>query len=135
MQSLDPIPAVRRLDTSNKNVFALEIDGRASSADAENLFGLLEGAFSLHDRVDILIRTTEFEGADWGDISPDTIAQGRQDAEKHVRRCAIIGGPDWAARLKYLFAPQAPVELRYFGADEEPQAWAWLDAREIRLDV
>ena len=135
MQSLDPVPAIRRIETSSNEVFALEIDGRANAADAENLFGLLERAYALNDRIDVLIRANEFDGADWSEIAPDTIAEGRRHAEEHIRRCAIVGGPDWTARVNSFFAPKQPVELRYFKAEDEAEAWRWLEAREVPLKV
>lgn len=131
MHSLDPVPAVRRLQTDSDRVFAIEIAGPASGADAENLFGLLEGAYALHDRIDVLVRATAFEGADWSEIDPDTVAEGRKRAESHVARCAVVGGPDWTSSLGGFFSADVPVELRYFAAEDEPDAWAWLGAREI----
>lgn len=131
MHRLDPVPAVHRLETDNPQVFAVEISGQATSADAENLFGLLEGAYALHDRVDLLVRATQYEGADWGEIDPDTVAEGRRHAEQHVRRCAVVGGPDWTASRGGFFAKDVPVELRYFDAADESEAWRWLGAREI----
>ena len=38
MHPLDPVPAVRRLETDNDQVFALEFTGQTTAADAENLF-------------------------------------------------------------------------------------------------
>lgn len=135
LHQLDPVPVVRRLDTDNDRVFAIEIAGHATAADAENLFGLLEGAYALHDRIDILVRATAYDRADWGDIDPDTIAEGRKRAEQRVSRCAVVGGPDWTTSLGGFFSAGVPVELRYFAADQEADAWAWLGARERRLEV
>ena len=132
MHALDPIPAVRRLETDNDQVFAIEISGRTTSADAENLFGLLEGAYALHEHVDVLMRATGYDGADWSEIDQRTMAEGRRHAEEHVRRCAVVGGPDWTDRIGGFFSADVPVELRYFPPEREPDAWSWLDAREIR---
>jgi hypothetical protein len=131
MHPLDPIPVVHRLETDNPQVFAIEISGQATSADAENLFGLLEGAYALHDRIDVLVRATRYEGADWGEINPDTVAEGRRRAEQYVQRCAVVGGPDWTASVGGFFSSRIPVELRYFRAQDEADAWAWLEASEI----
>ena len=84
MHPLDPVPAVRRLETDNDQVFALEITGQTTAADAENLFGLLEGAYALHDRIDVLVRATGFEGADWGESAKETVAEGREIGRAHV---------------------------------------------------
>jgi hypothetical protein len=135
MHPLDPAPAVRRLETDNDQVFAIEITGQATAADAENLFGLLEGAYALHERIDVLVRQTDFEGADWGEIAKETVAEGRDHAERHVRRCAIVGGPDWTGSIGGFFAPDVAVTLRYFPAEQEGDAWLWLGANEIPENI
>ncbi len=50
MHSLDPVPAVRRIETDRSDACAFEIVGHVSPADIENLYGLLEGAYALHRR-------------------------------------------------------------------------------------
>jgi len=135
MHPLDPVPAVRRLQTDNDRVFPIEIAGHATSADAENLFGLLEGAYALHDRVDVLVRQAAYEGADWDEIDRDTVAEGRRRAEEKVGRCAVVGGPDWTSSLGGFFARDVPVEVRYFSVEQEPEAWSWLSAKEIPENI
>ncbi|MDP3895351.1 MAG: STAS/SEC14 domain-containing protein [Mesorhizobium sp.] len=135
MHPLDPVPAIRHIQTSRDNVFAVDIVGEVTSADVENLYGLLEGAYELHDQLDILVRATQFESIDWSGVSEATMREGREHAEAHVRRCATVGGPDWTRQLNGFFAPSTPVEIRYFAAEDEAEAWAWIDAREIPEDI
>jgi hypothetical protein len=135
MHPLDPVPAVRRLETDNDQVFAIEIVGQTSAADAENLFCLLEGAYALHERIDVLVRQTDYESADWGEIDPQTMAEGRDHAERHIRRCAVVGGPDWTGRIGGFFTPDVPVTLRYFQSEEEAEAWLWLGANKIPENI
>ena len=52
---------------------AFEIVGRILGSDVENLYGLLEGAYALHERVDVLIRLVDFDGVEWQDVSRETI--------------------------------------------------------------
>ena len=42
MNSLEPVPAVRRIDTDRDDLCAFEIVGHVTAADVENLFGLLK---------------------------------------------------------------------------------------------
>jgi hypothetical protein len=129
MNFLEAIPAIRRIETDRDDLFAMEIVGHVTAADAENLFGLLEAAYALHPKIDVLAKLTDHDGVDWVDLSPETIEQGKAHALDHVRRCAAIGEPDWTADVQGLFSPSLPVELRHFAAEEEAEAWAWLDAR------
>ena len=126
MNYLEAVPAVRRIDTNRDDLFAIDIVGEVNSADAENLYGLLEAAYALHPRLDVLVRLTEFETVDWSETSPQTIEQGREAAFVHVARCATVGGPDWTGRLQAKIQPGQ--ELRYIPAEDEAKAWEWLGA-------
>lgn len=130
MHPLDRIPAVRRIETDRSDVFAIEITGYVTGADVENLYGLLEGAYALHDRLDVLVRMQDYEGSAWEEISSSTAREGRRHALEHVQRCAAVGDPDWTDRAAGFFE-KLPVELKHFPADAEADAWAWIGAREI----
>jgi hypothetical protein len=131
MHSLDPVPAVRRIETDRPDCSAFEIAGHVSAADAENLYGLLEAAYALHDRIDLLIRLADHDGVDWAEISGETLSQGKTLARQHVRRCAAVGEPDWTASVGGWFEPAEPVELGHFAADREAAAWEWLGAHPV----
>ena len=127
MNYLEAVPAIRRIDSSRDDLFAIDVVGEVNSADAENLDGLLEAACALHPRIDVLVRLTDFEIADWSETSPQTIEQGRQMALANVRRCASVGGPDWTRRIRAELQPEQ--ELRCFPAEREAEAWDWLGAK------
>jgi len=130
MNFLDAVPAIRRIDTDRSDLIAVDIVGRVLPADAENLFGLLEAAYALHPAIDALVRLVEYEDTDWDGLSGRTLERGRKQALRHVRRCATIGGPDWTGQVRGIFT-SLPVDLRYFDAEQEADAWAWLDARPL----
>lgn len=134
MHPLDRIPAVRRIETDRPDVFAIEITGFVTGADVENLYGLLEGAYALHDRLDVLVRLNDYQGSAWDEISASTAKEGRQHALQHVQRCAAVGDPDWTDRAAGFFE-KLPVELKHFPADDEAEAWVWIGASEIRQRV
>ena len=91
LHPLDALPAVRRLDTDREDLFACEIEGRVGSADFENLCGLLEGAYALHEHIDLLLRFVDPERADWNEMDDASIEEAREHAAAHIRRCAAIG--------------------------------------------
>ena len=125
------MPAIRRIETNRDALFAIDVVGDVSPADAENLFGLLEAAYALHPRVDVLVRLTDEESVDWANISQDTLRQGVADAMEHVVRCAVIGEPGWASLVAGVFPKALPFELRRFDVDDEEAAWQWLGARPV----
>ena len=130
MPMLESMPAVRQIETDRSDLFAIEVFGHVSSADVENLYGLLEAAYALHPKIDVLVRMADHEGVDWSDVDENTIRDGKAHAREHVRRCAAIGEPDWTADLTGWFSSTEPVELRHFAAEDEAAAWAWLEAAE-----
>ena len=131
MNFLDAVPAIRRIDTDRDTLFAIDVVGHVAPADAENLFGLLEAAYALHPKIDVLVRVVDHEGVDWANVSDDTVKQGTAHALEHVRRCAAVGEPDWVPYAQGFFAAPLPFELRHFEAEDEAGAWRWLGARPI----
>ncbi|TPI27231.1 STAS/SEC14 domain-containing protein [Mesorhizobium sp. B3-2-1] len=129
MNFLQSVPAIRRIDTSRDDLFAIDVVGHVSAADAENLFGLLEAAYLLHQRIDVAVRIIDHEGVDWADISDETIKKGAVQALEHIGRCAAIGAPDWTSNARRALPDSSPVEFRYFKLEDEASAWEWLGAQ------
>jgi hypothetical protein len=126
MNFLDSVPAIRRLETSRDDLFAIDIVGHVSAADGENLFGLMEAAYALHQHIDVLVRLVDHDGVDWANIVDETLKQGTVHALEHVGRCAAIGEPDWTRDARHVLPT---IEFRHFKADEEASAWQWLSAQ------
>ena len=135
MRPLERVPAVRRLETDKSTVFAIEITGEFTSADAENLCGLLEGAFAIHPTLDLLVRLVELQEVDTADLSPEASTFMKEHVAQHVGRCAIIDDGGWADRVTRLFDPGDGIETRHFATDDEPEAWRWLGANEIEENI
>ena len=131
MQSLDRVPAIRQIATDRADCSAFDIVGHVTSADVENLFGLLEAAYALHERIDVLVRIVDHEGVDWSEISSQTLSEGKRLAKAHVRRCATVGEPNWIPNVTGFFSPSLDIELKHFRLDEEDEAWAWIGARPV----
>ncbi|MFC3323965.1 SpoIIAA family protein [Mesorhizobium cantuariense] len=131
MNFLDEVPAIRRIETSRDDLFAIDVVGHVAAADGENLFGLLEAAYALHARIDVLVRLVDHDGVDWAHIVDETLKQGAIHALEHVGRCATIGEPDWIADAKRFLPPSPPIELRYFKIEDEAAAWQWLAAQPV----
>ena len=129
MNFLEAVPAIRRIETNRDALFAIDVVGNVSPADAENLFGLLEAAYALHPRTDVLVRLTDNESVDWANISEETLKQGIAGAMQHVVRCAAVGEPSWASLVTGVFPKALPFEFKRFGVDDEDAAWQWLGAR------
>lgn len=130
MHPFERVPAIRRIETDRPDVFAVEITTEVTSSDVENLCGLLEGAYALHERIDLLVRIVDLEDIDVTGLSPDTTRFMKDHVARHVGRCAVVDDAGWASRVERLFAPDAGVEVRRFAIDDEEAAWTWLGAHE-----
>jgi len=128
---LQAVPAIRRIDTDRDDLFAIDVVGHVSAADAENLFGLLEAAYALHKRIDAAVRVVDHDGVDWTEISDETMKQGAIHALEHIGRCAAIGTPDWTPDARRALPASSPIEFRHFDAEDEAEAWEWLGVRKV----
>lgn len=131
MTSLEAMPPFRRIDTDSDNVFAFEIAGHFTSADIENAYGLLDAAYEGHDKIDILLRASGYDGFDWSALLDLTTYKGKMKALHHIRRYALVGGPVWMGPIVELFAPLASIETKHFDAADEAKAWEWLGAEPV----
>jgi hypothetical protein len=135
MSMLEQIPAVRRLDVEPAHLQAFDVVGSVSSADVENLFGLLEAAYALHPRVDVLLRLIDVDDIAWDEVAKDTMSQGKEDARAHVARCAVIGTRAALSAAQGFFLEVKPVEFREFLAEDEQAAWNWLGGKLTAEEV
>lgn len=129
MTLLERVPAVRRIDTDRSDACAFELAGHLTAADVENLYGLLEAAYLIEDRIDLLLRFVDYEGVDWEAVFSSDGARAGREADRHIRRTAIVGGPEWLATATGFLAPFVSLEMRRFEAGQEAEAWAYIEAR------
>jgi hypothetical protein len=135
MRQLEPVPAIRRIETDRKDLCALDVVGQMTKADLENAFGLLEAAYVEHPEIDLLVRLTGYEGLDWEGVFTAFTFRGKQDALRHVRRFAVVGGPAWILTVLGVFGSLTSIESRHFEAEDEQEAWDWLEARPVEEAV
>ncbi|MBE1709164.1 MULTISPECIES: STAS/SEC14 domain-containing protein [Mesorhizobium] len=131
MNFLQSVPTIRRIDTDRDDLFAIDVVGHVSAADAENMFGLLEAAYALHQRIDVAVRIVDHDGVDWANVSDETLKLGAAHALEHIGRCAAIGMPDWTADARHALPTSSPIEFRHFDAEDEAEAWEWLGVRHV----
>ena len=104
--------------------FAMQ-GGPITRADTEAVFARIrDAAGEGPPDVDLLVRLDRFPrpGADL--LSFDMLAD-KLDAMRHVRRLALVGGPDWFASVARGLNPLLQADVRAF--DDEAPARDWLD--------
>ena len=131
MRPLEPVPAIRRIETDREDLCALEVVGHFNAADLENAYGLLEAAYSMREKIDLLVRITHYEGFDWSAAFTESTIRGKTHALRHLRKYAVVGGPLWMRTVMGIFGPLTSIETRCFDAADEKSAWAWLGAHPV----
>ena len=128
MRPEDTIPSIRRIAANRPDAFGLDLVGQINSADVENMYGLIEASYEGDQKVDILVRMTDCDGFDRGVLLKDTTLALKTPTLKHVRRCAIVGGPAWITGVAALLSPFMTMTIRHFSPEAEADAWKWIDA-------
>lgn len=124
------IPAFRFLRTSKDDVLAFEINGVISAEEMPSVMQEFETFLDAHEKIRLLNRMQHFGG-----IDPSVLLQGglvsmKLAAIKKVERYAIVGAPAWMGKIIETLNPVFPgLDMRTFTADQENEAWAWLDAK------
>ena len=122
-------PNVRRIETDRDDAYAFEITGHINSADIENLYGLLEGGYALHDKIDLLVLIHDYEGFDWSAAFTETTMVGKTHALKHIRKYAVVGGPGWMRGVINFSKPFFSIEMKHFEPEHVAAAWEWINAK------
>jgi SpoIIAA-like len=131
----DPLPAIRRIETDRGDLCALEIVGHFTANDLENAYGLLEAAYAEHEKVDLLVRMSRYDGFDWSATFSRTTIRGKAQALRHIRKYAVVGGPAWMGPMLTFCRPLTSIRIRHFGAADETRAWEWIGGKERPVDT
>lgn len=122
-------PAIRFLPTPTANVLAFEIDGLITSEEMPEALKVFEEFFAGHDQVRLLNRMKHFGGFDPTILLQSRLIAMKLSAMRKLERYAIVGAPSWMVTLIAAISPAfADIEMRTFAAEQEDEAWAWLEA-------
>lgn len=127
---LNPLhdPSIRIIETDRPDVLGFELDGRISAADAEFAADYFNRALAEDRPLRLLGRVKCIDGAELGALLGHKYLAMKVGMLKRLERYAIVGGPAWLSAWVSALDPIVSAELRYFPADQEAQAWDWLDA-------
>ena len=131
----EPPPSIRRIETDRADAYAFEITGYIEPADIENMYGLLEGAYQLHDKIDVVVMIHDYEGVDWSGAWKDQSFLEKIKALKHIRRYAVVGGPTWVRAMMGVMEPFLSVEMKHFELEEVAAAWEWIGTKPLPSPV
>jgi hypothetical protein len=126
MTSQTATPAIRRRESIRPTLLVFEIAGKISKADIEDMARQIDGAFDAHDKIDLLLIMTDFEGADVGAVFDREALGAQVRSVRRVRKYGVVGAPGWARAMIEFSDHLSPVEAKTFDLEEEADAWAWI---------
>lgn len=121
--------AIRFMPSNKANVLAFEIDGLITSEEMPDAIKALEDFFAAHDKVRLLNRMKHFGGFDPSILMQSSLISMKLSAMNKLERYAIVGAPNWMRKIVAAINPVFfDIDMQTFSADQEDEAWAWLEA-------
>ncbi|MEJ6395970.1 STAS/SEC14 domain-containing protein [Gymnodinialimonas sp. 2305UL16-5] len=120
---------IQQIATDKPQVYAFRVTGHIDDDASEALAKFMNAAFDRHkEKVDMLMDLTAFTGSDWDSMLDGDVISSRFRSLSEVRRYAVIGAPDNAAKMIGFIDKIIPVEAKAFDANESAAAWAFVEA-------
>jgi SpoIIAA-like len=125
-----PSPSVRFLPTTNKDVFAYEVNGRLRAKDLKETVKTFKPYLERDDKVNVLAKLKDFNGFDILAVLEDDVLKLKYKSLSKVEKYAIVGAKPWMRNFLELLAPMFSTKIRIFDLSEEADAWDWVGAKQ-----
>ncbi|MEL6644821.1 MAG: STAS/SEC14 domain-containing protein [Pseudomonadota bacterium] len=120
---------ITQIETDKPTVYAFRITGHIDDDASEALAEYMNAVFDKHDeKIDMLLDLTAFTGSDWDSMLDGDVIASRFRALSEVRRDAVIGAPDRAAKMIGFMDKIIPVEAKAFDTEDSREAWDFVGA-------
>ena len=121
---------ITEIETTAAHVHAFRITGHIDDDASDALAEHMNGVFDQQDEVNMLLDLTGFTGSDWDSMLDGDVLKSRFRALSHVKKYAVVGAPERAAKMIGFMNKFIPVEAKAFDAGDIAQAWAFIGAQE-----
>lgn len=125
---LDHEPSIILIPTDRDDLVAFEYHGHIRSEDLDVALVPLKERMDRNDQIDLLVRMDHFIGFDPSIMFKGGLLSLKMAALKKLRRYAIVGASDWMVDIVKMFDPLVGIEMKTFDADQEDEAWAWINS-------
>ena len=123
-------PAIRFLTTDREDALGFEVDGRFSSAEMTQVVGEFQAWLDRHEKVRLLCRMKRFGGVDPSVFLQSGLIPMKLSAIRKVERYAVVGASPWMRTMVETLGPLfSEMEIRNFPAEQEREAWKWIEAK------
>ena len=127
-------PALRVISTTRKDTYGFVWNGKISVEDALEFANAFKPVIERQEKIRLLGRIERLGGIVPGAFTEAGLLRLKRVMLRKIERYAIVGGPAWMKRYVGFMRTWRKIEVRYFDAASENEAWAWLDARPIEKD-
>lgn len=122
--------SITAIPTDTDRVQAFRITGHVEDDDMEAMSKYMNKVFDTHDgQVDMLLDLTGMTGRDLDAMFDGDVMKAQMRSWSHVRRYAVIGGPERAEKMIEWSDKIIPVDAKTFKSEEAADAWTFVGAR------
>ena len=121
-----PDASVARRMSPRADLLAFEVRDKITKGDIEWMASIVDGAMRAHDKIDMLIIMSHFQGAEFGATFDGYAIGVEARSVAHIRRYVVVGAPAFVKAMINLSGLILPVETKTFELEEEQAAWAWV---------
>lgn len=121
-----PDGSVIQRDAPRADLLAFEIRDKITKPDIEWMSAVTDQAMQAHDKIDMLIIMSNYEGSELGATFDGYAASVKARSVAHIRNYVVVGAPKFAEAMINLSGMLMPVETRTFDLADEAAAWAYL---------
>ncbi|MGU3407705.1 STAS/SEC14 domain-containing protein [Methylobacterium brachiatum] len=121
-----PNGTIIQRDAPRADLLAFEVKDRITQPDMEWMSAIADTSMKAHERIDMLIIMSNYEGAESDAKHDDYSNDVKARSVEHIRNYVVVGAPLFARAMIALTGLIKPVETKTFALSEEADAWAYL---------
>ena len=126
--------ALRVISSTRKDTYGFVWNGKISVEDALEFANAFKPVLAQQEKIRLLGRIERLGGIVPGAFTEAGLLRLKSMMLRKIERYAIVGGPPWLKRYVGFMRTWRKIDVRYFDAASENDAWAWLEARPIEQD-
>lgn len=121
-----PDGSVTQREAPRPDLLAFEVKDKITKPDIEWMSAVTDQAMQAHDKIDMLIVMSNYEGSDLGATFDGYANSVKARSVAHIRNYVVVGAPKFAEAMINLSGMIMPVETKTFDLADEAAAWAYL---------
>jgi hypothetical protein len=122
---------LRWLETNRSDTYAMAWSGTITDQDVDAAVKRLQPALESSTGLRLFVRVEQLGGVRPHALLQTGLVRLKALGLQKVERYAIVGGPAWLGSYAQVVQTLTGIEVRHYVLDQEPAAWAWLEAELV----